>query len=109
MNGQYAAVAQGWQGVNGAPNVMAFSVALDGTGKIKDLGGGMGGELDLNSAITGPQHFTINSTGSFYTVGPELNGLQTGFSSAGYVGCMQLQTSGDLSRSPLDWADLSLA
>jgi uncharacterized repeat protein (TIGR01451 family) len=94
MKGQYAAVAQGWRGkVSTTPNVMAFSVALDGTGKIKDLGGGIGGDIDLNSAITGSQRFTISSSGSFYTVGPDGDPVING-QGAGYVGCMRLQTSG---------------
>jgi hypothetical protein len=82
MNGQYAMVAQGWQGkVNATPVAMAFSVALDGQGNITDLGGSKGGDLDLNSVASGPQHFTINSTGSYYIVGPG-------------QGCLRLETSG---------------
>jgi len=96
VNGQYAAVAQGWQGnVNATPYAIAFSVALDGTGKIKDLGGGVGGTLDLNSATTGPQNFSISSTGSFYTVGPNSDPtILSDRSPVGYMGCMRLQTSG---------------
>lgn len=54
----------------------------------------MGGDLDLNSAVTGPSHFVISTVGSFYTVGPELGGVITGDLPAGYKGCMRLQTSG---------------
>jgi uncharacterized repeat protein (TIGR01451 family) len=98
MNGQYAAVAQGWQGrVSATPDVMAFSVALDGAGKIEDLGGGIGGDLDINDAVLGPRHLTINSAGSLYTLGGELGGPQQGqqgTKSVGYIGCLRLQTSG---------------
>jgi hypothetical protein len=93
MNGQYAVVAQGWQGrVDATPDVMAFSVALDGAGKIKDLGGGMGGDLDINDATLGPRHLTINSAGSFYTFGDSGGPPESGI--GGNVGCLRLQTSG---------------
>ena len=89
MNGQYAMVAQGWQGKdNATPVAMAFSIALDGHGRIADLGGGIGGDLDLNSAATGPQHFTITSAGSFYTVGPDVRDPDA------YAGCLRLETTG---------------
>jgi uncharacterized repeat protein (TIGR01451 family) len=93
MNGQYAAVAQGWQGsVDATPDVMAFSVALDGAGKIKDLGGGIGGDLDINDATLGPRHLTISSAGSFYTFGDSGGPPESGI--GGNVGCLRLQTSG---------------
>ena len=93
LNGQYAGVTQGWQGA--APSAIAFSVMLDGAGKVGDLGGGIGGDLDVNDRINGPRHLTILSAGSFYTVGPDPGSaifLVAGAS--GFVGCLQLQTSG---------------
>lgn len=88
LTGQYAMVAQGWQGkTNATPVGMAFSVALDGHGNAIDLGGGKAGDLDLNSAGTGPQHFTVNSSGSYYTVG-------SGHTLNSVEGCLRLETSG---------------
>lgn len=82
LKGSYAFFAQG-------TSVMAASFAADGTGRIKDLGGGVGGEMDLNAG-NNPQHLTViptaaNST-SLYTVGPDGTG-------AGSVGCLSLYTS----------------
>ena len=90
LNGSYAFFAQG-------TSVMAASFAADNTGKIKDLGGGVGGEIDINAG-SNPQHFTVIPTptnpanpGSFYTVGPDGTG-------AGSVGCLSLYTSDGATR-----------
>ena len=93
LNGQYAGVTQGWQGAT--PSAIAFSVALDGAGKVGDLGGGIGGDLDVNDAISGPRHLTILSAGSYYTVGPDPgSAIYNVAGASGFVGCLQLQTSG---------------
>ena len=93
LSGQYAGVAQGWQG--STPSAMAFSVALDGAGNVRDLGGGNGGDLDVNDSSSGPRHFTIQSAGSLYKVGPDPGSAVFGVAGdSGFVGCLQLQTPG---------------
>ena len=93
LKGQYAGVTQGWQGA--APSAIAFSVALDGAGKVVDLGQGTGGDLDVNDAISGARHLTILSAGSYYTVGPDPGSARFLVAGAsGFVGCLQLQTVG---------------
>jgi len=84
LNGRYAFFAQG-------TSVMVASFAADGAGHIQDLGGGVGGEIDINAG-NNAQHFTVipttaNPTG-FYSVG---NDQATGL---GPVGCLSLYTSG---------------
>ena len=92
LSGQYAGRRPGWQG--STPSAMAFSVALDGAGNVKDLGGGIGGDLDVNDSSNGPRHFTILSAGSFYTVGPDPGSAVFRLRvHSGFVGCLQLQTS----------------
>jgi hypothetical protein len=86
LNGSYAFFAQG-------TSVMAASFKADGSGKIQDLGDGVGGEIDVNTS-SGPQHFSVIPTptspsnpGSFYTVGTDqASGL-------GPIGCLSLYTS----------------
>jgi hypothetical protein len=82
LNGQYAFFAEGLEG-HGLS--MAGSFAPDGTGKITDLGGGIGGEIDRNAGIE-PVHGTVLPTGSLYTVGPDPTG-------AGDLGCLQALTT----------------
>jgi hypothetical protein len=84
LSGQYAFFAEGLDG-NGL--AMAGSFAPDGTGRIADLGGGIGGEIDRNAGNP-PVHGTVLTTGSLYTVGPDPTG-------AGDLGCLQaLSTDG---------------
>jgi hypothetical protein len=84
LNGSYAFFAQG-------TSVMAASFAADGNGHIQDLGGGVGGEIDINTSAN-PQHFTVIPTptpppappatsSSFYAVGSD------------NTGCLSLHTS----------------
>jgi len=82
LNGPYAFFAQGF---NSGAVVVAGSFAADGTGKIADLGSGVGGALDLNTS-DGPLSVSINTTGSLYQVGADPTG-------AGDLGCLQLATS----------------
>jgi uncharacterized repeat protein (TIGR01451 family) len=90
LNGRYAILLNGWQGGgNGTPVAIAASVAADGTGKISSLTGGIGGNLDINTAA-GAQSVTITPSGagiaSKYQVGPATTGT-------GFLGCMTVATS----------------
>jgi hypothetical protein len=87
LNGQYAIFAQG----PFETFVMGASFAADGTGKISDLGGGVGGSFDLNNGISAPESLTLvpsgsGGSGSFYRLGPDPSG-------AGNLGCFQMATS----------------
>jgi hypothetical protein len=82
LSGQYAFFAEGLDG-NGL--AMAGSFAPDGTGKIADLGGGIGGEIDRNAG-KGTVHGAVLTTGSLYTVGSDPTGV-------GDLGCLQVLTT----------------
>jgi len=82
LNGQYAFFAEGLSGLGIS---MAGSFAADGAGKIADLGGGVGGEIDRDIG-TDPVNGTVLPAGSLYTVGPDPSG-------AGDLGCLQARTS----------------
>jgi hypothetical protein len=82
LSGHYAFFAEGSSGVGSS---IAGSFAPDGTGKITDLGGGVGGEVDFNNGLN-PIHATVVPSGSLYTVGVDPTG-------AGDLGCLQTLTS----------------
>ena len=89
LSGHYAFFAQGFSGSGtGSPHAYAGSVAFDGHGNIVDLGGGIGGEVDLNDASQTPSytHFTVNVIGSSYTVGLDPTG-------SGNLACVVVSTS----------------
>jgi Putative Ig domain len=76
LNGEYAFLVQGFQGTSGTPVTVVASFAADGTGKVT------AGEEDMNSSA-GPQHVTVNPTGSFYSVGSDKRGCVTLLNSGG--------------------------
>ena len=83
LNGHYAFFAQEWPGAT--PASIVFSLALDGHGHITDLGGGVGGEADVNDSGGGNvSNFTLPSSDQnaavLYTVGKDPTG-------AGDIGC----------------------
>ncbi len=76
LNGEYAFLVQGFQGTSGTPVTVVASFAADGTGNVT------AGEEDMNSSA-GPQHVTVNPTGSFYSVGLDKRGCVTLLNSGG--------------------------
>ena len=86
LSGRYVFLVQGWSaGGVGSPVATVLSFAPNGAGAITNLSAGVGGEADTNGA-TGAHHFTVNSTGSLYTVGKDPT-------SSGDIGCASLSTS----------------
>jgi hypothetical protein len=90
LKGQYVFLFQGWNGNGGGtpyPEDGVVSFAADGAGNITNLGGGVGGEVDINDSNHGPQNFTIDSTSknaiALYRVGADPTG-------AGDLGCVVL-------------------
>jgi large repetitive protein len=91
LNGHYVFLFEGWAGSStGTPQAYVASFAADGAGNIQNLGSGVGGEVDTNDSINGPQNFTINSTisnaASLYKVGTDPTG-------SGDVGCVVIASS----------------
>ena len=89
LSGQYAFSGQGFSGTGtGLPQAYVGSFAADGHGNISNLGGGVGGEVDMNDGSNSPSysHITINSAGSSYTVGLDPTG-------SGNLACLVLSTS----------------
>lgn len=81
LRGQYAVLAQGFDAA-GSPIALVLSFTADGLGHIT------GGEEDLNNSAA-PQHLTINSASSLYTVGPN------------DLACLQLAYSGGMRSSAM--------
>jgi hypothetical protein len=86
LNGQYVFLFDGWRGSGtGTPQAYVASFAVDGAGNVSNLGSGVGGEVDTNSSVKGPQNFTIDSTSSnaasLYKVGADPTG-------SGDLGCI---------------------
>jgi hypothetical protein len=75
LNGHYALLMEAFAGGTGTPYVVGASFAANGAGAIT------GGDEDINDTIS-PQHLTLSSNGSLYTVG------------ADHRGCLQLTNTG---------------
>jgi hypothetical protein len=75
LNGHYAFLMEGFSGTTGLPYFVAGSFVGNGSGAIT------GGDEDVNDTIS-PQHLTVTSNGSLYTVG------------ADHRGCLQLTNTG---------------
>ena len=89
FGGNWGLLGNGYQGgSNGTPVVMVAGIAPNQVGGFSDLGGGSGGDLDINMA-SGHQHLTITAASSSYTLGPDPTSA-----TAGDVGCMSLTLSG---------------
>jgi len=71
LHGQYAFLTQGFVGTGSLSGFAgAGSFTADGSGNIT------AGEVDINQA-SGPNHLTISSTGSSYTIGSDNRGCAT--------------------------------